>query len=47
MTYFYISAGDLPGAPLCLVTPISAGRGWLLTRCQDHAYARILEVAGV
>lgn len=29
MAHFYISAGDLPGAPLCLITPISSGRGWL------------------
>lgn len=24
-----ITPADLPGAPLCLLTPISAGRGWL------------------
>lgn len=29
IAHFYISAGDLPGAPLYLITPISAGRGWL------------------
>jgi len=24
-----ITPGDLPGTPLCLLTPISVGRGWL------------------